>query len=196
MSARLGFALSLLAACGFHAILLFAPRAAIVVDMHSPTVELELTDVASAPSAAVRAEGHQAAAPRTAAAPAPAAPPSLPQPAILPQVETAPTAQAPASDGQAEAAVASEPASSGAPSVASDAGTGEGAGSATAGDVGSPSSTGNASGSTPGGAGSVIVPAMVPSRPLAEVRPKYPLSARRAGFEGVVKVVVYVFEYG
>ena len=37
---------------------------------------------------------------------------------------------------------------------------------------------------------------MVPSRPLAEVRPKYPLSARRAGFEGVVKVVVYVDEKG
>jgi periplasmic protein TonB len=37
---------------------------------------------------------------------------------------------------------------------------------------------------------------MVPPRPVNEIHPKYPLSARRAGFEGVVKVIVYVDEKG
>lgn len=85
-----------------------------------------------------------------------------------------------------------------APAAASDASTGEGSGSAASGRGGSLSSAGGAPGSTPGTGGhpSVAVPVFVPPRPLADIVPKYPLNARRAGFEGVVKVIVDVDERG
>jgi protein TonB len=42
----------------------------------------------------------------------------------------------------------------------------------------------------------VAVPTFIPPRPLSEILPKYPLGARRSGFEGVVKVSVLVDERG
>ncbi len=195
MRPQAGFALSLLAACGIHAILLFAPRAALVVDVHSPTVELELADAAGMPGApAARPASPRALVPHhvdTAPAAAAAAPPPT-TPAAAAPAPTTPAAATPAAATGGQADVASPEA----PTATSGAGTGEGSGSDAAGNGGSTSSTGGASGSTQGEAASVAVPAMVPPRPLAEVRPNYPLSARLAGFEGVVKVIVFVDEKG
>jgi len=192
MRPRVGFGISLIAACGIHAIVLFVPRAAFVENVRIPTVELELTEVAGPPApvatrpVAVR-ESARVDAPRQpeAQAPAPAAAPS----------GTSPPPEAPG--GQAEAPVIDQPISAAPP----DAGTvvvssgAENAGTQSPA-IGASGSASGARDGTTSFAATLAVPAFIPPRPLSEILPKYPLSARRSGFEGVVKVSVLVDERG
>jgi protein TonB len=202
MRPRLGFALSLLAACGIHAIVLFVPRAAFVENVQIPTVELELTDVSGRPAPAEQA-APVVARPIAAQAPArtdaprqpdarplapDASPPGTEPPSAAPggQAETPRFEQsvAPAYSDRDTAGAAVSPQSIETPPAASSASgsTIEEPGSATS--AAAPGST------------TVAVPSFIPPRPLSEILPKYPLSARRSGFEGVVKVTAVVDESG
>ena len=185
MGPRLGFVLSLLAACGIHAVVLLVPRAAIVEKAPTPIVELEL---AAAPA---RAEGppgeSRAIAPRAAAERTERETQPAPEEAVPPGASRPP---APIEPPAAAASVEQSVASFLAPSA-----TGSGAGSASEGDGTSETSSAAPSGGAGGaasGAPAVTLSALIPPRPLAEILPTYPMSARRSGFEGVVKVTAMV----
>jgi protein TonB len=199
MRPRLGFALSLLAACGIHAIVLFVPRAAFVENVQIPTVELELTDVSARPALAEHA-APVVARPIAAQAPArtdaPRQPEARPLAPDAPLPGTEPLSAAPGEQAetprfeQSVTAAQSDGGSAGA--VVSPEGTV------------TPLTASSASGSTVGEPGSATRAAsrgsttvsFIPPRPLSEILPKYPLSARRSGFEGVVRVSVLVDETG
>ncbi|MGO9308807.1 MAG: energy transducer TonB [Spirochaetia bacterium] len=207
MSPRRGFALSFLAACGIHAVILLVPRAAAGAEPPVPTIELDLATAIAAPQggqamtqAAARApargaaETHVALKPPPAAAQAPveAAPvdtlnPTEPPTAVVSAPEPAGVAGSRGPDaGSARVSNGATNAVSATPAV----------GAATAG--GGPGTP--PAGTGAGGGGSAVPASVVPAsaavlilpRPRAEILPTYPGSARRAGFEGLVKVAATV----
>jgi len=192
MGHRLGFVLSLLAACGIHAVVLLVPRAPITEKAPIPTIALDLAAApvhADGPPAETRATAPRAAAVRTERETQPAPAEAVPLEASRPSVPIEP----PAAAASVEQSVASFPASpepAGAPSI-----IGSGAGPASEGDGASETSS-PAPSEGAGGAASRSPAAaptgFIPPRPLAEILPTYPLSARRSGFEGVVKVTAMV----
>lgn len=208
MRPRLGFALSLLAACGVHAIALFVPRAALVQDVHVPTVEIELTEVTgpqgpAAPPAPAIVPIAARAPTQVEAPPQPEAPPGTvaaaePSGAEPPLAAAGAEAETPVIDQPvvgALPAVDAPEASSGVESVAVQSPAG-GASSAAASSPAAPSPAGAAHDGAAGASTRIAAPAFVPPRPVSEVLPTYPLSARRSGFEGLVKVSVLVDESG
>jgi len=193
MGPRLGFVLSLLAACGIHAVVLLVPRAAITEEAPIPTVELDLVAAPvieeAAPTPRKIAPGiektaspvtHQGAPPLTDSPGPAAAAPSFEQPPPSPPTTSEPT-EAPVSQGL-EALSASGNDSSVAGPAAED--------SNASADAGSAQSAGGAAAVI--GAAAATVSTLIPPRPLAEILPTYPLSARRSGLEGVVKVIAMV----
>ena len=196
MRPRLGFALSLLAALGIHAVILFVPRAASVEDVRIPTVELELTEIAGPPATAAR-PAVGVTQPIGARAPSPVDVPRQPeaQPAASAAAQPGSEPAEAAPGGEAETPGSDQPAPVAQPGSAQP-------GSDNGGASGGPETAGTqATGSQGGGStasfsAAVAVPAFIPPRPLSEILPKYPLSARRSGFEGVVKVSVLVFGPG
>ncbi len=224
MRQRLGFALSLLAALGIHAVILFVPRAALMENVHLPTVELELTQVAGPPAQAARPAvavtqpigaraSSQGDVPRQPeaqpAAPAPAAPapatpaPATPAPAAPAAAQQGSEPAEAAPGGRADAPAVDQPAADAQPDSDTQSGSGNGGVSTGLQSAETPatgsSGSGPASGAMNGAARSsttAAVPAFIPPRPLSEILPRYPLSARRSGFEGVVKVSVLVDEKG
>lgn len=194
MRSRLGFGLSLLAALGIHAVILLVPRAAFVENVRIPTVELELTEIAGPPVPAAPL-APIATRPIAARAPSQVEAPRQPE-THAPATAVEPSGKEPppaAPVGQAEAPAGDQPV----PGAQSEPLTaGVSGGPESAGTRASPSNgSGPASGAQVGATNSstpVAVPAFIPPRPLSEILPKYPLSARRSGFEGVVKVSVQV----
>ncbi len=190
MRPRLGLVLSLLAACGIHAVILFVPRAAFVEDVHVPTVELELTEVAGPPALAKRPAvvvPQPVGARASSRVDVPRQPEvQSPAPAEQPGAEPAPAAPG----GQEDAPAVDQPAAGLQPGSAQ---SGIDKGDTSSGPESAGSQAGN---TTTSFSTTAAVPAFVPPRPLAEILPKYPISARRSGFEGVVKVSVLVDENG
>jgi protein TonB len=190
MKPRRGFALSLLAACGIHAVVLLLPRAAIAVEPPIPTIELDLAAVTAAVQggpAVTQAPARRAPASHTAQEPQPAPAEAAPPEALHPPVPTEPPAAA---------VSAPEPAgawrSQGADTVS--AGENNGASGATP-DRPAPSAApaaGTGAGGGLPGTPAVAAVGLVPPRPRAEILPTYPRSARRAGFEGLVKVAATI----
>ncbi|MGA2639487.1 MAG: energy transducer TonB [Spirochaetia bacterium] len=182
MSPRLGFVLSLLAACGIHAVVLLVPRTAISEEAPIPTVELDLAAATArekGPPAVTPAIAPRAAAVRaeraTQHAPAEAAALEASRPAAASVEQSAASFPAPSMTGSG-ASTASE--GDGADSVApaaSSAAPAEGAVEAAA--YGSPAAASTG---------------LIPPRPRAEILPTYPRTARRSGLEGVVKVAAMV----
>jgi protein TonB len=175
MGPRSGFVVSLLAACGIHAVLLLVPRAPVVEETPVPTVELDLS-----------------------AAPAPSPALAEATPAVTRKIEAAVAATTRSIVPQETQALSSppEPASN-APTTAPD---GQGLQAASA-DESTNSTAAPAALSSEGGAGTapavpavaaVSAPVLIPPTPRAEILPSYPRSARRSGLEGVVKVTAMV----
>jgi protein TonB len=192
MSPRLGFIISLLAACGIHAVILLVPRTPMAPGTPIIVVELDLSTAPAPGEGAppgMRPKALQAKVaqqlPSVQPAPVEAGPPGISRsfaPIESPVVAAA-TAQ-PSTPLRASIDPADSPRMSGsdagpasqsegeseAPSAArSEGSVGEGSGAFTAGPTG-----------------------FNPPRPLAEIVPVYPLSARRAGLEGLVKVAAFV----
>lgn len=179
MGSRLGFVVSLLAACGIHAVILLVPRVAVVAAMPIPTIELDLAAPAAS-TAAVPAVAKRVA-PTVAAivenvthheAPAPS--PSVP---LEPAVEASVAGQSDSSVAVAEPlGRQADPIAGHAPSATSSADP-----PPVVGGSGTP-------GALPTSAAAVAAPVLISPRPQSEILPAYPRSARRAGLEGVVKI--------
>jgi protein TonB len=175
MRPRLSFVISILAACGIHAVVLLVPRVAPVAEVPIPTIELDLAApqelVAAAPVVAKKVVAARAVTvvPVQPAAPAaqqqlPAAPAPVEAADGLPSAETA--VEYSDSDGAAVSSAAALPA-------------------------GAPVQTSALPAAQP-----IAAPVLIPPRPRSEILPAYPRSARRAGLEGVVKVAAVVNESG
>ncbi len=187
MSARLGFGLSLLAACAVHAAVLLVPRIALEEEAQMPTVELtleaelpEMGEPASGGPSAPRAAPAPIAPARTAAPGAPAVVPEEAQPGpAVPETRGEAPAEASeqaaglSQDGPAPSILLASPAASGMPATGAASGGGDGRVSTAA---------------TQGAGTADSSPGFVPPHPRAAIRPAYPRSARRSGLEGVVKV--------
>jgi protein TonB len=197
MGPRPGFALCLFAACGIHAVILLVPRAAVGAEPPIPTVELDLAAAAAAQGgpAVTQAPARRAAAVRTVqetrAGPAEVAPTEP----LRPAARTEPPVAA-VWDTEPAATAVSVPESAGEPgSQASGAGPASGSdGASAASSAASPGGTKGGAGAGSGVAGTPAVAAtgFVAPRLREDIFPEYPRSARRSGFEGLVKVAAAV----
>jgi periplasmic protein TonB len=202
MRPRLALALSLLAASALHAVILLAPRPAGQEADAIPTVEISLLSElgAGGGGGGGRREmpviARQAPQPRAAPAAAPAAgPPAAEAPSASPSAE-APTTVSDLPPRQAEVTdVAAVPGggTGGAGGTRTDAGVETGSGSSSGGGNG----TGQGSGTGPRtGSGNGTATGFRAPSPRADIVPPYPRSARRAGWEGLVRITAQIDESG
>jgi protein TonB len=222
MRPRLGFILCLLAALGIHAVILLVPRAAQLEELPVPTVELDLAaiPVVAEESRTITPVLAPRSAPALSAAEAPVGPPAenappqtqaeAPLPQAAPEMTPPPSAAEAPPDSAASATPEdlSLPALPAGPDLAPGISQGDYRIAAAAetsaperdGPRSAPGGTGaSGTSSTTGPSGSAPVrpaPALIPPRPRAEILPAYPRSARRAGLEGVVKVVAMIDDSG
>jgi len=192
MGPRLGFVLSLLAACGIHAVVLLVPRAAIVEEVPVPTVELDLTTApafAEAAPAVMRAIAPRAVPRRPVRETPPDSAGPRPPEAATSAVPAEPAASAPSNEQSVSSFPVNPEQAGAAGSDGAPAGPTPGNTDA-AGDAATSPSEGAAD--TTSAAAAVSVSLLIPPRPRAEILPLYPRSARRSGLEGMVKVSAMV----
>jgi protein TonB len=191
MTSRAGLAISLLAACAIHAVVLLVPHIAMSAETPMPVVELDLSAALGSPEGPPL--GIPVNAPRAAAGkkvktqpqpektmPPEASHPSTPleppaEKALIAQPdETSPTSQ--------ETAGPTAP-------MDSNSGSSDAKGDSTTEGPFIAPSEGEGGGSGPT---AVSPTGFLPPRPLTEILPIYPLNARRLGFEGLVRVAAIV----
>jgi len=181
MGSRLGFVVSLLAACGIHAVILLVPRVAVVAEMPIPTIELDLAKPAE-PAAVAPVVGRQVA-PTVASTIVPTQP-----------VEPIAQQQLPAAPAPVEAAGSAAAAEEQTEYPAASRATAAGDGAVFAAAAAPAPSVSQSAAQPP--TVQHAAPVLIPPHPRTEVLPSYPKSARRAGLEGVVKVAAVVNESG
>lgn len=174
MGPRLAFTISLVVACGLHALFLLVPRAPGQSGDKVPTIELMFESAAPA-----RAEREAGPAPvrRAAAAAAAVLPTQGPAPApapVTPSEKNEVSLQPPTMEPAAG--------SSGANDLASAPG-------AEAGEAGTAGTDGQ-------GEGAAGAPVLIPPHPKADIIVSYPRSASRAGLEGTVRIMASINESG
>jgi periplasmic protein TonB len=205
MKPRPVLALSLLIAAGVHAVILLVPHPAGREDAVIPTVEISIV-AEPAPGGDGGVAGRLIPVVVRTIAPVPAAPAAeapasqavvdsvAPTPSDSSEVVVPATERAP---GEAAASVVTA-VTAGVSGGTAPAGTGSGTGSGDA--SASVTGTGGGTGSgTAGGTGSGV-PAprtgLAVPRPLADIVPQYPRSARRAGWGGLVRITALIDESG
>jgi len=220
---RLGFALSLLAACGIHAVILLVPRVGSAQTTASlPGVAIDLSETPtimamSAAAAPLPVRAARNARPRVPPAQGlePVTEPDL-SPAAVPQ-PTEPAETAPPEPEAADPAPAflptTEPtlplAEPTPPPAASNSATSAApAGSPAGGPAGPVPTAGSGAGAYGGvgvtgpdglpgsSAGSTVGAGLIVPHPLRAIQPAYPRSARQSGMQGLVKVAATLDERG
>lgn len=219
MRARAAFAFSLLAALGIHAVILLAPRAALVGETKVlPTVLIDLSETptvmamsaAAAPAPAPVPSTQKPASlppPRAAVRPAP---PQEPPPAAANETErqaesgpvqpadTTPAllpGPATAAEQAASAPADGEPAAGPTPVPALSRSSAAGSRTGTPGGPAAPSPIGTHP-NGPGIARAASGSDLVAPRPRIPIQPAYPRAARLSGAQGLVKVTAMVDERG
>lgn len=187
MRPRRGFALSLCIAAAFHAVVLLVPRHAGREAAAVPAMEISVAAAVDAEPAgkteptAVLSVPLPAPAPTAPGTPEPTGEPSATD--VAPVEAAAATSVAPAVAAAAEPGAALPEPSQAGPAAA----------------VGDRVPTGGEAGvaAESGGAASIAAaPALEPPRLITDVRPLYPRAARRAGWEGVVRINALVDQAG
>ena len=214
MRSRVTFALCLLVALGAHAVLLLVPHFPVRKAGPIRTVEINLqeggfggAELPDRPRAAAAAPTLPVSHRVAPGAQLPAQiqtteRPAVPQPTKLPPVETLVPTPAPPEASDQDAVAGTEPAAAGeagagsVPSSGLETGSSEGSGSQTA-SGGAGSGAGGGEGEETGsGGGSAAEAGFHPPQPLRDIHPQYPRSARRAGWEGLVRITALVDEAG
>ncbi len=210
MRQRLGFGLSLCVAAALHGVILLVPHFAGREAVTLPTMEIAILSepagpsIAGHPAPALGVIGQPAAAPmRQVVAIAQQTPPEpaaarAPAPEPATEDDAAPPAPATA-DVTTEDAGPTQPSTTAGPVDAGQPGELAHDGVGGSGGNGALSSTGTGTGNAANGPGSgtaTDADGLLAPRPLADIHPAYPRTARRAGWEGVVRVSALVDETG